>query len=80
MKCPSCDFDNPDGHKFCGACGAALASGCAACGYENPPGFKFCGECATPLEGAVQPERDPRAYTPRHLADKILQSKSALET
>jgi class 3 adenylate cyclase/tetratricopeptide (TPR) repeat protein len=25
------------------------------------------------------PERDPRDYTPRHLADKILQSKSALE-
>ena len=24
-------------------------------------------------------ERDPRAYTPKHLADKILQSKSALE-
>ena len=26
-----------------------------------------------------RPERDPRAYTPKHLADKILQSKSALE-
>ena len=25
------------------------------------------------------PERDPRSYTPKHLADKILQSKSALE-
>jgi class 3 adenylate cyclase/tetratricopeptide (TPR) repeat protein len=25
------------------------------------------------------PERDPRDYTPKHLADKILQSKSALE-
>jgi class 3 adenylate cyclase len=25
------------------------------------------------------PEREPRDYTPRHLADKILQSKSALE-
>jgi class 3 adenylate cyclase/tetratricopeptide (TPR) repeat protein len=27
----------------------------------------------------VRTEREPRAYTPRHLADKILQSKSALE-
>ncbi len=26
-----------------------------------------------------EPERAPRDYTPRHLADKILQSKSALE-
>ena len=25
------------------------------------------------------PARDPRDYTPKHLADKILQSKSALE-
>jgi class 3 adenylate cyclase len=25
------------------------------------------------------PDRDPRSYTPKHLADKILQSKSALE-
>ena len=25
------------------------------------------------------PERSPRTYTPKHLADKILQSKSALE-
>jgi class 3 adenylate cyclase len=28
---------------------------------------------------AQAPVRDPRAYTPQHLADKILQSKSALE-
>jgi class 3 adenylate cyclase/tetratricopeptide (TPR) repeat protein len=28
---------------------------------------------------AAPPARDPRDYTPRHLADKILQSKSALE-
>ncbi len=26
-----------------------------------------------------EPERAPRDYTPKHLADKILQSKSALE-
>ena len=30
-------------------------------------------------EPAPAPERDPRTYTPKHLADKILQSKSALE-
>jgi adenylate cyclase len=32
---------------------------------------------AQPALGA--PKRDPRVYTPKHLADKILQSKSALE-
>ncbi|MBW2316819.1 MAG: hypothetical protein JRH10_21870, partial [Deltaproteobacteria bacterium] len=31
-----------------------------------------------PGQGA-EPERTPRDYTPKHLADRILQSKSALE-
>jgi class 3 adenylate cyclase len=34
---------------------------------------------ATSPVGIPPPARDPRAYTPKHLADKILQSKSALE-
>ena len=34
---------------------------------------------AAPPVGIPPPARDPRAYTPKHLADKILQSKSALE-
>ena len=36
---------------------------------------------AVPRRVAPQspPARDPRSYTPKHLADKILQSKSALE-
>ena len=29
--------------------------------------------------GTPEHDRDPRAYTPKHLADKILQSKSAIE-
>jgi class 3 adenylate cyclase len=70
--------------RFCGNCAEPLrvAAACPGCGFENPPGFNFCGECATPLEsvpGADPPARDPRVYTPKHLADKILQTKSALE-
>ncbi len=34
---------------------------------------KFCDECGQASQ------RSPAAYTPKHLADKILQSKSALE-
>ncbi len=34
---------------------------------------------ATSPVGLPPPARDPRAYTPKHLADKILQSKSTLE-
>ena len=53
---------------------------CPGCGFANPPGFKFCGECGGSLSGsAPSPERSPRDYTPKHLANRILQSKSALE-
>src|SRR3990172_3954621 len=56
---------------------------CPACGDQNPPDAKFCSQCARPLAGAAihskAPERSPRDYTPKHLAEKILQSKSALE-
>ncbi len=84
MHCSACAFENPPGTKFCGNCTHPLTLACPSCGVENPPSFKFCGQCTTPLgsegkvEGAI-PVRDPRAYTPKHLADKILTSRSALE-
>jgi predicted nucleic acid-binding Zn ribbon protein len=49
MLCPSCRAGVPEGNKFCGECGAALAPACAVCGRNNPPGFKFCGECGARL-------------------------------
>ncbi len=32
-----------------------------------------------PIRELSSPEREPRDYTPKHLADKILRSKSVLE-
>ncbi len=59
---------------------------CPGCGFANPADMAFCGKCGAPLAEAAArsaeaapPERVPRDYTPKHLADKILQSKSALE-
>src|SRR5262249_26079207 len=54
---------------------------CASCGFENPPQMKFCGECGKSLVEAAKPapSPDPRSYTPKHLAEKILTSRSALE-
>ena len=54
---------------------------CRACGHANPEQARFCLACgAVFASAAVAPDtRSPRAYTPKHLADKILQSKSALE-
>jgi class 3 adenylate cyclase/tetratricopeptide (TPR) repeat protein len=81
MHCPRCQHENPTGQKFCGECGAGLAAACSACGASNPPKQKFCGECGTALTGARTPRQfaAPESYTPKHLAEKILTSKAALE-
>jgi len=81
MKCSRCQHENPSGVKFCGECGARLESVCAACGATNPPGNNFCGQCGTALAQAMTPTKfsSPETYTPKHLAEKILTSKSALE-
>ena len=62
-------------------CGTRLAAACAHCGTELPAEARFCPRCGEAVGVAPQqpPRRDPRAYTPKHLADKILTGKSALE-
>ena len=50
---------------------------CPSCGHENPAGARFCNHCGAPLAAPAIP-LEPRSYTPRHLADKILASRSAL--
>src|SRR5215510_10706019 len=81
MRCAHCQQENPSGVKFCGECGARLESVCAGCGAANPPGNKFCGQCGTALAQAMTLTKfsSPETYTPKHLAEKILTSKSALE-
>jgi class 3 adenylate cyclase/tetratricopeptide (TPR) repeat protein len=67
--------------KFCGGCGAKLEARCSQCGAGNPPTNKFCHECGTALGGSASESTAPSSvtYTPKHLAEKILTSKSALE-
>jgi len=45
MKCPQCQFENPNGTKFCVECGSKLELLCPKCGFSNSPSYKFCGEC-----------------------------------
>jgi class 3 adenylate cyclase/tetratricopeptide (TPR) repeat protein len=80
MKCPRCQAQNREGVRFCEECGARLALTCPSCGAELPAEKKFCGSCGAPLAAQLT-ERfaSPQAYTPKHLAEKILTSKSALE-
>jgi class 3 adenylate cyclase/tetratricopeptide (TPR) repeat protein len=81
MQCPRFQAENPSGMRFCGQCAAPLASVCATCGTENPPVNRFCGQCAAPLNQAAPPPKftSPDTYTPKHLAERILTSKAALE-
>jgi class 3 adenylate cyclase len=81
MFCPSFKHENREGRKFCAECGAALNLACVGCGANNQPAERFCGECGKPLAAAPKEPtpRDPRVYTPKHLVEKILTSRSALE-
>jgi class 3 adenylate cyclase/tetratricopeptide (TPR) repeat protein len=66
--------------KFCGQCAAPLASTCPSCGAANPPENKFCGQCATALRTTPTTKfAAPDSYTPKHLAERILTSRAALE-
>jgi class 3 adenylate cyclase/tetratricopeptide (TPR) repeat protein len=49
MKCPECQFENPEGSKFCGGCGERFDLTCSECGVNNPTGNKFCNECGSDL-------------------------------
>src|SRR6185436_8532428 len=65
---------------------------CPSCGEENLPQAKFCGQCGESLTGKpkgkspASPPRhpapntqDPITYTPRHLAERILAEREAME-
>jgi class 3 adenylate cyclase/tetratricopeptide (TPR) repeat protein len=84
MKCPRCEHENEPGAKFCEECATPLARTCANCGRSLSPRAKFCPECAHPTGLGPDARTTPRftapeGYTPKHLADKILTSKNAVE-
>ena len=84
MQCPRCQHENEAGAKFCEECAAPLARACAKCGRTLSPTAKFCSECAHPTGLSAAPPPAPRfdspeSYTPKHLAERILTSKAALE-
>jgi class 3 adenylate cyclase/tetratricopeptide (TPR) repeat protein len=50
---------------------------CPSCGQENPGGARFCNGCGNRLDAAAA-VASPQAYTPQHLAEKILTTGAAL--
>jgi class 3 adenylate cyclase len=80
MQCPACQHDNPPAARFCNGCGSRLELRCPGCGNVNPPGSRFCSGCGQSLnEPTTPPTRSPEAYTPKHLAERIINSKASLE-
>ncbi|NNG07559.1 MAG: AAA family ATPase, partial [Desulfobacteraceae bacterium] len=87
MKCPKCQSENREDVKFCEECGAKMETECPNCEAKIPLGKKFCGACGHKLESPPEkpseaPPLDysnPASYTPKHLADKILTTRSSIE-
>ena len=85
MTCPRCHAENREGARFCRECGGTFEAVCAGCGAPVEAEDKFCDRCGASLAGTqAQPAAAPRfaspeRYTPKHLAERILTSKSALE-
>src|SRR5262247_208371 len=84
MKCQLCQHENETGAKFCEECAAPLARACGNCGRPLSATAKFCPECAHPTGSPAARAAAPRfgapeSYIPKHLAERILNSKAALE-
>src|SRR5712691_7321084 len=85
MQCSRCQAENRDGARFCRECGATFGAVCSSCGAKVEAGSKFCDGCGAPLAATPVPDprplrfASPESYTPKHLAEKILTSKAALE-
>jgi class 3 adenylate cyclase/tetratricopeptide (TPR) repeat protein len=78
MKCLDCDFNNPEGMRFCGYCGVPICNICPECGYGNPIQSKLCGKCGIsliPLLGFDALARIQK-YIPFYLADKTYRPKN----
>ncbi len=85
MQCPRCQAENRQGALFCRECGAPFEALCPGCGARIEPGSRFCDSCGADLSATATPAAapprftSPGSYTPKHLAEKILTSRSALE-
>jgi class 3 adenylate cyclase len=53
---------------------------CPACQRDNPPESNFCNHCGARMSGSSPTSvREPRDYTPAHLARRILTTRFAVE-
>ena len=82
MQCPQCQRDNPSGARLCIGCGAKLEASWPQCGQTNPPGSRCrnpCGQHLGSSTASPAPPPSARSHTPVHLAERIINSRSASE-
>ena len=86
MNCLHCQAQNPGDAVFCESCGSRLEVACPNCGGPNRLGANFCKKCGQRLFEAAPASLvnagkfdSVETYTPKHLAEKILNSKSSIE-
>jgi len=84
MQCTACGHQNRESAKFCKMCGQKLELKCPSCGNAFEPGSQFCDECGQALKAEdKQPPSvaytNPKTYTPKYLADKILTTRGYIE-
>ncbi|MCZ6873749.1 MAG: AAA family ATPase, partial [bacterium] len=82
--CPHCDHRHAETAKFCSVCGTPLRVICLSCRAENLARGKFCAACGHSLAASIpalagNADPKPLSYTPKHLADEILTTRSAIE-
>ena len=52
---------------------------CGTCRSQNPDGAKFCNQCGTALGAGAPVGEERKSYTPKHLVERVLKSRSAIE-
>src|SRR5437879_8561757 len=86
MECPRCQRQNAADAGFCEECGARLDVACPACGEVCRIGATFCWKCGRALRQASVGGKTAnskfvsgQAHIPKHLAERIITSESALK-
>ena len=89
MKCPKCQFENPDDAQFCIECGNPMEFQCPKCGAITPTTGKFCKACGhnltlpsepAPKELSFEEKIDKiQRYLPKGLTEKILSQRDRIE-
>ena len=81
MRCQQCSADLPSDAKFCNKCGLRLEVVCPDCETTLPPASLFCLKCGKDLRKSTPHDNlessHPQNYTPKHLAENILDNGAA---